>query len=110
VRFDEQTRGRFRRALLNKGFDVATLLAEVLAGKDKERELAALPAFTDKPGLKPEERLRLFLDHIESRRLLLEAGDDRYGRCDSCGAELSALEMGEMPWADTCRACSRASG
>lgn len=105
MELDEQTRERLRQALLKKGMEIATLLADVLAGKDRERELAALPAFTAKPGLKPEERLRLYLDHVESRRELLVAGDPRYGRCEKCGAELSLPELEEMPWADRCRQC-----
>jgi len=105
MELDERTHERLRQVLLKKGMEIATLLADVLAGKDRERDLAALPAFTDKPGLKPEERLRLYLDHVESRRKLLVAGDERYGHCDRCGAELSLYELEEMPWADQCRKC-----
>lgn len=105
MELDESTRERLRQRLLRKGMEIATLLADVLAGKDRQRELAALPAFTDKPGLKPEERLRLYLDHVEARRKLLVAHDDRYGRCDACGAHLSLFELEEMPWADQCRTC-----
>ena len=102
---DAETRERLRKALLAKGLELATLLADVLAGKDRERALAALPAFTVRPGLRPEERLRLYLDHVESRRQLLVSGDPRYGVCERCGAELSVMELEEMPWADRCRAC-----
>jgi RNA polymerase-binding transcription factor DksA len=106
MRFDDATRERYRKALLKKGHQVATLLAEVLAGKDRRRELAALPDLVGRPGMRPEEKLRAYLDLIESRRLLLVAGDDRFGRCDACGAELAPLALDEMPWADRCRACA----
>lgn len=78
---------------------LATLLAEVLAGK-RPPQLAQLMA--QKPGIRPDEALRLALSQIEQRRRLLDEGDDRYGRCDACGADLGAMALGEMPWADRC--------
>jgi len=105
MQLEEATRERLRRALLKKGMEIATLLADVLGGKDRTGALAALPAFTDKPGMRPEEKLRLYLDHVESRRTLLVEGDPRYGHCDKCNAELGLFELEEMPWADQCRAC-----
>ncbi len=106
MRLDETTRERYRTALLAKGQQVANLLAEVLAGADKELEIQQLPIFGGKPGMRPEEKLRAFLGLIESRRELLVNGDDRFGRCDVCGRELSELELDEMPWADRCRECA----
>jgi RNA polymerase-binding transcription factor DksA len=105
MQIDEQTRERLRKKLLKKGMEIATLLADVLAGKDRQRDLAALPAFTDKPGLRPEEKLRIYLDHVEARRVLLVDRDPSYGHCDKCNAELDLFELEEMPWADQCRAC-----
>jgi RNA polymerase-binding transcription factor DksA len=99
MRFDPDTLARLRRDLMRRGATLATLLSEVLAGKQPP-DLAALLA--QRPGKRPEEVLRLALDQIEARRKLIDAGDDRYGRCDVCGVDLGAAELGEMPWADRC--------
>jgi len=101
MRFEPATLTRFRRDIMRRGGTLATLLAEVLAGK-RPPELAAMLAA--RPGKRPEEVLRLALDEIEARRALLDAGDDRFGRCDVCGVDLGASALGEMPWADRCPA------
>ena len=100
---EEPLRTRLRRGLLDRGRVLATLLAEVLAGKRIEAKLGPL-GVEGKPGMRPEEKLRLALEQVEARRRLLDAGDDRFGRCDGCGAELGELALAEMPWADRCRA------
>ncbi|HEY5945664.1 MAG TPA: hypothetical protein VIV40_09245 [Kofleriaceae bacterium] len=99
LRLDTDARARLRRALLRRGHTLATLLADVLAGKQPP-SLAALLA--QKPGIRPEEALRLALDQIESRRKLLDAEDDRFGRCDVCSTDLGIASLDEMPWADRC--------
>ena len=104
----DEARARYRRALLDKGMVVATLLADVLAGKDKQRALAALPLHIAKPGMRPEERLRAYLDFIESRRKLLDARDDRFGQCDVCAQPLGSAALDEVPWADRCVGCAAA--
>jgi len=103
MRFDPPTLARLRKGVLKRGQVLAGLLAEVLAGKDKQRELAAI-GLSDRPGLREEDRLRLALDQVEARRTLIDAGDDRYGRCDVCGEDLGLPALDEMPWADRCRA------
>lgn len=101
MRFDPDVRGRLRRDLMRRGLTLATLLSQVLAGQ-RPPALAALLAA--RPGMRPEELLRLALDQVEARRKLLDTGDDRYGRCDACGVDLGAFALGEMPWADRCAA------
>ena len=101
MRIDPTTLSRLRRELMRRGATLATLLTEVLAGK-RPPQLAALLA--QKPGARPEEVLRLALDQIEQRRRLIDDDDDRYGRCDTCGVDLGAAALGEMPWADRCAA------
>jgi hypothetical protein len=101
MRFDPATLTRFRRDIMRRGATLATLLSEVLAGKQPPALAALLAA---RPGKRPEEVLRLALDEIEARRGLLDAGDDRFGRCDVCGVDLGAAAIGEMPWADRCPA------
>jgi RNA polymerase-binding transcription factor DksA len=102
MRFDPPTLARLRKGIMKRGQVLAGLLAEVLAGKDKQGELAAI-GLGDKPGLRPEERLRLALDQVERRRTLIDAGDDAYGRCDVCGEDLGLPALEEMPWADRCQ-------
>lgn len=101
MRFDPTLLTKLRRDLMRRGATLATLLADVLAGKQPPA-LAALLA--EKPGKRPEEVLRLALDQVEARRKLLDADDDRFGRCDVCGVDLGAAALGEMPWADRCAA------
>jgi hypothetical protein len=101
MRFSPDTVARLRHELLRRGQTLATLLAEVLAGKQPP-QLAALLAPT--PGKRPEEVLREALAQVEARRALLDAGDDRYGRCDVCGVDLGEAALGELPWADRCAA------
>lgn len=103
MRFDLATRQRLRRGLMKRGSVVATLLAEVLAGKAKPPALGAM-GIVVKPGMRPEEALRKALDEIEARRTLLDAEDDRFGRCDVCGTDLGEAALGELPWADRCQA------
>lgn len=108
LRFDDHTRLRLRRALLRKGHKIATELSELLAGKGKRVRVGDLPVFARKPGMRPEERLRAYLDHIEACRQLLDADDDRYGRCTACHADLGLVALGDMPWADRCQTCEPA--
>ena len=82
--WDDGLRARLRRGLLDRGRVLATLLADVLAGKKIEARLGPL-GIDGKPGMRPEEKLRRALDQVEGRRRLLDAGDDRFGRCDDCG-------------------------
>jgi hypothetical protein len=103
MRIEEPSKTTLRRALLDRGRVLATLLSQVLAGKPVAAKLTAL-GVDGKPGMRPEEKLRWALDRIEARRKLLEADDDRFGRCDVCAVDLGAAELGELPWADRCRA------
>jgi hypothetical protein len=101
LRLPPEQRERLRRDLMKRGRDLATLLGDVMAGK-RSPSLAALLA--QKPGARPDEVLRLALDQVEARRRLLDADDDRFGRCDICGLDLGDAALGEMPWADRCAA------
>lgn len=101
MRLDPTTLARLRRELMRRGATLATLLAEVLAGK---RPPGIAELLAQRPGKRPEEVLRLALDQVEARRKLIDGGDDRYGRCDACGVDLGAAALAEMPWADRCAA------
>jgi hypothetical protein len=97
---DPELRARLRRALLGRGRAIATALAEVLA--DERRAEAVLTELDLRPGIRPYEALRRALDQVETRRALLDAGDDRYGRCATCGIELGHAAIVEQAWADRC--------
>ena len=99
IRFAAPTLASFRHHLMARGRALATMLSEVLAGKHPPGITALLEA---KPGKRPEEVLRLALDQLEGRRKLIDAGDDRFGRCDTCGVDLGEAALGELPWADRC--------
>lgn len=102
MRFDAFTKERLRRHLLHRGGTLATLLADVLAGKNKQGSLAALGIL--RPGMRPDEALRDALGKVEARRRLLVADDERYGCCDVCGLDLGLVALDQMPWADRCTA------
>jgi hypothetical protein len=100
MRFDSETVIQLRRGIMDRGQVLATLLGEVLAGKTP----AAVALLPGKPGMRPEEKLRMALDQVEARRKLIDADDDKYGRCDVCGEDLGLPALGELPWADRCAA------
>jgi len=103
MRFDDETRTRLRRALLDRGQVLATRLAEILAGKDGDRAVRAL-GLDAKPGMSPEEVLRAALARVEALPQLVEAGHEPYGRCHVCAVDLGLAAMTEVPWADACGA------
>lgn len=100
MRFDPVIVKQLRRAILDRGYVLATLLSEVLAGKADEARLATI----GKPGMRPAEKLRWALDQIERRRKLIDDDDDKFGRCDVCGEDLGLVALDQMPWADRCEA------
>jgi hypothetical protein len=100
LRFSAEERQRLRGPLMKRGQALATILSEVLAGKEPPSLAALLAA---RPGKRPEEVVRLALDQLEARRQLLDADDDRFGRCDVCAADLGLAALGELPWADRCQ-------
>ena len=110
LRFDEPTRARYRARLLRKGKQIADELADVLAGKSNRTRPGELPLSAQKPGMRPEERLRAYLDHVDGCRKRLDAGDDRFGRCGICGTDLGPVALEQMPWADRCEACAAELG
>ncbi len=100
VRFDSETVLQLRRGIMKRGQVLSTLLSEVLAGKTP----AAVAQLPGTPGMRPEEKLRMALDQVEARRKLIDADDDKFGRCDICGEDLGLPALGELPWADRCAA------
>lgn len=89
MRFDTSDIAALRHTIMKRGKRLATLLSF-----DSEP--------SEKPGMRPEEGLRLALDQVERQRRLLDAGDERFGRCDRCGEDLGIVHLREIPWADRC--------
>jgi hypothetical protein len=90
-----------RRRLLDKGAEINAKLVALLSGK--QVNLEALVG-GGKPGETKEERLRRFLNLIDSK--LVAIRNRTYGRCEKCGDGLPYAELEQMPWNDTCDACA----
>jgi RNA polymerase-binding transcription factor DksA len=102
-RFAAEDVKRLRRALLDRGLAIATRLEKLMSGADANSIARAL-GLTLKPGARPEEVLRRALDQVDGLRKLIDADDDRYGRCTTCGLDLGLAALREVPWADACPA------
>jgi RNA polymerase-binding transcription factor DksA len=89
----------WKKALLAKGAEVAAQLSALL--DHKEVDLASLPA-PRSPDDDPELRLRRFLALLD--RAIKSFGTDAFGRCQVCGAQLSAAALRERPWLAHCPA------
>jgi hypothetical protein len=93
-----------RQALLKKGKEVADKLAKALAGLNVRLE--QIPARgLGSPGMRPEEKLRAYLDLINAKRRALEANDGSYGLCAFCGQPFSEVELDQVPWVDEHARC-----
>lgn len=101
---DDATRDRLRAQIMERGRGVSRQLSQVMAGKNVD--LSSIRAVVGRPGMRPDELLRAYLDHLMSFRDALDANDGRYGRCRHCDAELSLAELEALPWADSCRECA----
>ncbi len=92
--------GKLRRQLLDKGKELADQLAALLAGQKP----SGLDLLTAEPGETDEEKLRRYLGVVQGRIDALRAGS--YGKCESCGQEIPAEELAQLPWADRCGRCA----
>ena len=91
---------RLKRVLLRKGAEVNDKLVALLNGQQIRIE----GLLGGKPGEKPIERLRRFLELIDGRLQAIRAGT--YGRCQTCGDGLPFSHLEQVPWIDTCQSCS----
>lgn len=103
---DDETLARLRKQLMRKGRAIANKLADLKANKDVRLiELANVRAAG--PRQTPEERLRAYLDLIQSHREAIDSGDGTYGHCRDCGDFLGVYTLNDVPWATLCNACIR---
>ncbi len=86
-----------------KGWEVATRLAELKAGQDIRLSDMMTPGL-DTEAMDKEARVRAFLDLINMARERL--GTAAYGRCLACGEALDANALDEQPWLERCRECA----
>lgn len=100
---DKDQINRLHKQLLNKGAEVNEKLVRLLSGERVDLELIA----ANRPGETPVERLRRFLDLIDSKvQATRKDSHNRYGCCEICEAQLPFSELEQMPWADRCRSCA----
>lgn len=100
---DPARKDRLLRDLRSKGMAVNAKLVEVLGGKNVDLATLKLP-HEEKPGLKPEQKLRRFLDQIIRAQKRLETPD--YGRCVQCGTVLPDGALDDTPWLELCARCA----
>lgn len=97
---------RYRRELMRKGWAVNEQLTKVLAGQNTTMATVKMP-HEMKPGLKPQEKLRMFLDLIvrAQNRLLTP----EFGHCIECGTPFPKGALDDTAWLETCESCLRES-
>lgn len=98
---------RFRRDLARKGMAVNEQLTRLLAGKNARLLDLKMP-HEQRPGLKPEEKLRMYLDQVirAQRRL----GTPQWGLCQECGVAFPEQALMDTPWLEVCEPCEARAG
>lgn len=98
---------RLRRDLGRKGMEVNGRLTKVLAGMNARLGDLKMP-HEQEPGLRPEEKLRRYLDQIirAQRRL----GTEAWGRCVTCGEAIPQAQLDDSPWKEECDSCLAHAG
>lgn len=102
---DKARESRLRRELGRKGMAVNEKLTRMLAGENLTLTEVVFPQDA-KPGMKPKERLRLFLDQVIRAQQRL--GTPEFGRCVTCGAAFPDAAIDDTPWLEECRECEKA--
>ncbi|MEY3014958.1 MAG: hypothetical protein RIT45_3693 [Pseudomonadota bacterium] len=100
---DTQRIERLRRDLMRKGMAVNEALVALKANQNAKLLDLELP-HEQKPGLRKEEKLRMFLDQIirAQRRL----GTPDYGVCVDCGRSMPDAALDDTPWLEQCDRCA----
>ncbi len=95
---------RLRTDLGRKGMDINQKLTDILAGKNVTLATLKMP-HEQKPGEKPEEKLRRFLNQISRAQRRL--GTPAWGLCVTCQAPLPDAVLDDTPWTEECNTCGR---
>ncbi|MCO4762872.1 MAG: hypothetical protein KC502_15260 [Myxococcales bacterium] len=93
---------RLRRDLARKGMEVNGKLTRLLANMNA-RLLDLKTPDEQKPGLRPEEKLRRYLDKIIAAQRRL--GTEGWGKCVTCQAEIPQAQLDDSPWKAECDRC-----
>lgn len=96
---------RLRTELARRGMAVNEQLTRLLAGQQVTLATLKLPNERE-PGLRPEEKLRRFLDQIVRAQRRLDT--PAWGRCIDCGAEIPEPSLDNAPWIEQCATCAAA--
>lgn len=104
IEHDTRTTLRLKR-INQKGLEVATKLAELMANKDVT--LVDFEGGVELGRAAKEIRLRAFLTRINSARERLLTGT--YGECVDCRTPHPDAALDEQPWLDRCSRCERGS-
>ncbi len=99
---DPARQARWRRGLMHKGMEVNGQLTKLLASKNATLATMKLPN-EEKPGEKPEERLRRFLNQIIAAQH--RVGTTEFGKCQECGVPLPPQAFDDAPWLQECAPC-----
>ena len=106
-RFSKADLKRYRRELMRKGWEVNQKLTDLLAGKNVTMATTKMP-HEMKPGLKPEEKLRMWLDQIVRAQNRLQT--EEFGKCIECEVEFPKGAIDDVPWLETCNDCLAEEG
>lgn len=104
---DAQQRRRLHQQLLKKGAEINERLVQLLNSGTSSGD--GLPVAA-RPGERPEERMRRFLDLLDRKIQASREGGQGYGRCASCGDVIPLAELEQVPWAEKCLACAEKDG
>lgn len=103
TQLDERQIRQLHQQLLKKGTELNEKLVQLLSGERVELESIV----SARPGERPVERLRRFLDLIDSKiQATRRDSPNSYGFCELCGTQLPFSELEQMPWAERCRSCA----
>ncbi len=98
---------RWRGDIMRKGMAVNAKLTELLSKQNATLATMDLPG-EGKPGEKPVERLRRFLNQISAAQRRL--GTDQWGKCQSCGVAFPYGALDDTPWIEDCGDCQAKRG
>ncbi|MDX9720484.1 MAG: hypothetical protein RBU37_07045 [Myxococcota bacterium] len=101
----EQQIQALRQLLVKKGAELASQLADVLAGK--KLELFSMPISQGElRKRKIEQRLRQYLSLVNQQRQRLDQAAPEFGHCEQCERPFSFEELWEQPWLQCCPDCA----
>jgi len=99
---DPENLRRWKRRCLDKGLELARRLEKLMNGLDVRLEDIRIGP-ENKPGERPIDRLRRYLDLVDGVVKSFDKGT--YGRCRDCGQAIDAMRLDETAWSVRCARC-----